>query len=268
MKRTYRKSLKGQNVLIIGGSGFIGSHLAEDLLNIKVKKLIIIDNLSVGKKENIKKIIHQVTFIKKISENFNLLKKTIKKYNINTIFNLATIALPFSFQFPRKTFETNVIVVLNLLELLRQKKFKTLCHFSTSEVYGTAKYIPMDESHPLNPTTTYAAGKLAADKAVISYFKMFKLDGFIVRPFNNYGPRQLISKEEIGVIPKTIKKIYQKKNPIIYGSGLQTRDFIFVKDTCKYIIQSYNKIKSGDQINICSNNPIKIKNLINIIKKL
>ena len=94
--------MKGQNVLIIGGSGFIGSHLADDLLNIKVKKLIIIDNLSVGKKENIKKIIHQVTFIKKNAENFNLLKKTIKKYNINTIFNLATIDLPFLFNFQEK----------------------------------------------------------------------------------------------------------------------------------------------------------------------
>ena len=208
MNKIYRKNVKGQNILLIGGSGFIGSHLAEELLVRKIKKLVIIDNLSVGKKENLKNIFKKIIFIKKNAENKEMLEQVIKRYKISCVFNLATIALPFSFKFPRKTFETNVIIALNLLELLRNKKIKTLCHFSTSEVYGTAKYIPMNEEHPLNPTTTYAAGKLAADKAIESYFKMFNLDAFIVRPFNNYGPRQLISIDEIGIIPKTIKRIY------------------------------------------------------------
>lgn len=265
MKKIYRKDLKGKNVLLIGGSGFIGSHLAEELVKKKIKKLIIIDNLSVGKKENLKNISNKFTFIKNNAENFENLNKVINKFRIQCIFNLATIALPFSFKFPRKTFETNTLIVLNLLELLKQKKFLTLCHFSSSEVYGSAKYVPMDENHPLNPTTTYAAGKLAADKALESYCKMFNLDAFIVRPFNNYGPRQPITIKEIGIIPKTIKRIYQKKNPIIYGTGNQKRDFIFVKDTCKYILSAYPKIKPGDQINISSNNPISIKKLINKI---
>ena len=265
MKKTYRKNLKGQNVLIIGGSGFIGSHLAEELIEKKVKRLVIVDNLSVGKKNNLKRIFNKIVFIKKNAENFDLTESVIKKYKINIVFNLATIALPFSFKFPRKTFETNTLIILNLLELLRQKKFSTLCHFSTSEVYGSAKIIPMSENHALNPTTTYASGKLAADKALESYNKMFGLDCFIVRPFNNYGPRQPILIEEIGIIPKTIKRIYQKKSPVIYGSGKQKRDFIFVKDTCKYILTAYSKIKPGDQINISANNPIQIKKLIDKI---
>ena len=265
LNKIYRKNVKGQNILLIGGSGFIGSHLAEELLVRKIKKLVIIDNLSVGKKENLKNIFKKIIFIKKNAENKEMLEQVIKRYKISCVFNLATIALPFSFKFPRKTFETNVIIALNLLELLRNKKIKTLCHFSTSEVYGTAKYIPMNEEHPLNPTTTYAAGKLAADKAIESYFKMFNLDAFIVRPFNNYGPRQLISIDEIGIIPKTIKRIYQKKRPIIYGNGRQKRDFIFVKDTCDYILNSFCKIKPGDQINISSNNSVKIKYLIDKI---
>ena len=265
LNKIYRKNVKGKNILLIGGSGFIGSHLAEELLRRKIKKLVIIDNLSVGKKENLKNIFKKIIFIKKSAENKKLLEQVIIKYKISYIFNLATIALPFSFKFPRETFETNVIITLNLLELLGKKKFVTLCHFSTSEVYGTAKYIPMNEEHPLNPTTTYAAGKLAADKAIESYFKMFNLDAFIVRPFNNYGPRQLISIDEIGIIPKTIKRIYQKKRPIIYGSGNQKRDFIFVKDTCDYILNSFCKIKPGEQINVSSNNSIKIKYLIDKI---
>jgi len=268
LKKTYRKNLKGKNVLVVGGAGFIGSHLVEKLLEKKVKKIIVIDNLSVGKKENLKQIYKKIVFKKANAETFKVLEKLIKKYKIEYVFNLATIALPFSFRFPKKTFDTNVKIILNLLELLRKKDFISLCHFSTSEIYGTSIYIPMDEKHPTIPTTTYAAGKLAADKALTSYYKMFNIDAFIVRPFNNYGPRQLISRNEIGVIPKTIKRIFNNKPPIIYGNGKQIRDFIFVRDTVNYIINSFTKIAPGDEVNICSNNPVKIKTLISLISKL
>ena len=268
MKKIYRKNLKGKNVLVVGGAGFIGSHLSESLIEYKIKKIIILDDLSVGKKENLKKINNKIIFKKGNAENYKILDQLTKKYKIDYIFNLATLALPFSFKFPKKTFETNIKVILNLLELLRKKKFLSLCHFSTSEIYGTSIYTPMDEKHPTVPTTSYAAGKLAADKALISYCKMFNLDAFIVRPFNNYGPRQLITREEIGVIPKTIRRIYNLKNPIIYGNGKQKRDFIFVKDTVSYILKSFTKIPPGDEVNVSSNNPIMIKNVILLISKL
>lgn len=268
MKKLYRKSLKGRNILLIGGSGFIGSHLAERLIKKKINKLVVIDNLSVGKKENLNKILNRIIFLRKDAENYKFLENIIKKHNIDYVFNLATLALPFSFKLPRKTFEVNIKIVLNLLELLKKKKFSSLCHFSTSEVYGTSVYKPMDENHPTNPTTTYAAGKLAADKAVISYNKMFDIDAFIVRPFNNYGPRQPILISEIGVIPKTIKRIYLNKSPIIYGDGKQERDFIFVKDTVNYVVDAFTKVPPGDEINICNNSPISIKRLIEIIKNI
>ena len=145
MKKIYRKNFKSQNILLVGGSGFIGSHLAEQLIANKVKRLVIIDYLSVGNKRNLKKIFNKIVFFKKDAEDYKLLEKIIKKFKINSIFNLATIALPFSFKFPRKTFETNTLVTLNL-KLLR-KKFN-LVSFFYSEVYGTG--IPMDEEHPLN----------------------------------------------------------------------------------------------------------------------
>ena len=268
MKKTYRKNLKGKNILVVGGAGFIGSHLCEGLIQSRVKRIIVLDDLSVGKKENLKEINNKIIFIKANAENYKILDKLISKHKVEYIFNLATLALPFSFKMPRKTFEINVKVILNLLELLRKKKFLSLCHFSSSEIYGTARYTPMDENHPTLPTTSYAAGKLAADKALVSYSNMFNLDAFIVRPFNNYGPRQPISIEEIGVIPKTIKRIFDKKNPIIYGNGKQKRDFIFVKDTVSYVLESFTKIQAGDEINICSDNTLNIKKLILLISKL
>ena len=267
LKKTYRKKIQNKNILIIGGAGFLGSHLAELCLLNNVKKLIIIDNLFTGKKENLRKIKQKIVFYKKDAENDLILSKILKKHKINTVFNLATIALPFSFKSPRKTLETNIKITLNLLELLRRKRFKTLCHFSSSEVYGTAKYKPMDEKHPKNPTTTYAAGKLSADLAIATYCQMFPLDAFIVRPFNNFGPRQLISKNEIGVIPKTVKRLFYNQEPIIYGNGSQMRDFIYVEDTIESVIKLFDKIKPGDAINICSNKPITIKKLIFKINK-
>lgn len=263
-----RPGFKNKNVLIIGGSGFIGSHLIEELINYKPRKIIIIDNLSVGQYKNISQFSKQIKFIKKDAENFIFLRTFFNNKKIDYVFNLATMALPFSVNYPRKTFETNVTVILNLLELLRLKKYKTLCHFSSSEVYGSAINIPMNEQHPLNPTTTYAGGKLAADFALKTYCSMFKLDAFIVRPFNNYGPKQLISRKEIGVIPATIKRIINKKSPIIHGHGNQKRDFIYVKNTTKYILEIFRKVKSGSEINITNQNVIKIKNLIKDISKI
>lgn len=260
--KNYRKSITGKIILISGGAGFIGSHLIEECLKYNPKKIIVLDNLSVGKLSNIKKFLKQIKFIKKNCENFQFLKSLFIKNKINYVFNLATLALPFSMKFPRKTFETNVKIVLNFLELLKDKKYQSLCHFSSSEVYGTAKYTPMDEDHPKKPTTTYAAGKLAADHAVLSYCEMFNLDAFILRPFNNYGPKQLISKKEIGVIPNTVKRIKKNLSPVIYGSGKQKRDFIYVKDTVSYVIKIFRKAKPGEEINLTNQNIVKIKDLI------
>ena len=266
--KNFRKSITGKIILISGGAGFIGSHLVEECLKYNPKKIIVVDDLSVGKIINLKKFLKKIFFLKKDCENFKFLKNLFTKQKIDIVFNLATLALPFSINFPRKTFETNVKITLNFLELLKNRKYKTLCHFSSSEIYGSAKYIPMDENHPKNPTTTYAAGKLSADQAVLSYYKMFNLDAFILRPFNNYGPNQLISRKEIGVVPNTIKRIKRNLSPIIYGSGKQKRDFIYVKDTVFYTLKIFRKVKPGEEINLTNKNVINIKKLILKIMKI
>ena len=120
----------------------------------------------------------------------------------------------------------------------------------------------MDEKHPINPTTTYAAGKAAADIAVNSWINMYNVDAFIVRPFNNYGPRQNYKGFMAGIIPITAYRILNDINPEIHGTGLQSRDFIYVLDTVDVIIKLYSKMKKGDSVNISTDGQVSMKDLI------
>ena len=181
---------------------------------------------------------------------------------MDIVFNCATKALNYTFINPKNAFDTNVNGILNLLEHQRKGHFKTLVHFSTSEVYGSAVYEPMDENHPLNPTTTYAAGKAAADIALKSWVNMFYLDAFIVRPFNNYGPRQNYKGYLAGIIPITAYRILKGISPEIHGTGLQSRDFIYVLDTVDAIIKLYPLMKAADSINISTDGQISMKDVI------
>jgi len=258
------RSLRNKNILITGGAGFIGSHLSDALSNIPVGNLIVVDNLFIGLRENLSllKSFRKFKFFNDDVTNSNILLHLIEEFQIEIVFNCATKPLNYSFINPKSAFDVNTKITLNLLELQRLNKFESLCHFSTSEVYGTSMMDEMNELHPLNPTTPYAAGKLAADLAVLSYYKTFDLDAFIVRPFNNFGPRQNRYPPLAGIIPITISRIQDGLQPIIHGDGLQSRDFIFVKDTISNIIKLFSVIDKGDTVNISSQNEIKIKDLI------
>ena len=256
-------NLTGKNVMVTGGAGFIGSHLVDRLIREGVREVVVIDNLFLGCEENIADALRQgAVFYKDDAEFASSLEYIFNHHNIDIVFNAATKALNYSFVNPKNAFSTNVNVILNLLELQRRKAFGTLCHFSTSEVYGTAIYEPMDEKHPINPTTAYAAGKAAADIAVQSYVRMFDLDAFIVRPFNNYGPRQNYKGYLAGVIPITAWKILNGMPPEIHGTGNQTRDFIYVLDTVDAIIKLFGKVSAGDSVNISTDGQISIKDVI------
>jgi len=262
-----KRSLKNSNVLITGGAGFIGSHLADTLIQHSIGNLIIIDNLFLGVISNFKVVnkFEKFKFINDDATDPNILSYIMEEFGIDIVFNCATKPLNYSFINPKTAFEINTSITLNLLELQRANKFNTLCHFSTSEVYGTSIRDTMDENHPINPTTPYAAGKLAADMAVLSYNKAFDLDCFIVRPFNNFGPRQNAVPPLAGIIPITINRILDGLPPIIHGNGMQSRDFIFVQDTINNILSLFSVINKGEIVNISSNNEIKVKDLISKI---
>lgn len=256
-------------VLVTGGGGFIGSHLIDRLYEENVKQIITIDNFFNGNRENLKDAEKRgLILYTDDAEIEGSLDYIFHQHTIDVVFNCATKFLNYSFFNPTNAYLTNVKVIATLLEFQRQKKFQTLCHFSSSEAYGSSIYEPMNESHPLNPTTTYAAGKASADLLLQSYVNMFGLDAFIVRPFNNYGPRQSYNGEFTGVIPRTIKKILDGEAPEIQGSGEQTRDFVFVKDTVEAVLQLYMKMPPGDCVNICSEKSITINELVKKIATL
>lgn len=261
---TTTRDLTGKTVLVTGGAGFIGSHLVDRLLAEGAAHVAVIDNMFLGSEDNLAdaQATGRLSFYKDDAEFTTSLDYIFQRHPIDVVFNCATKALNYSFVNPANAFGTNVTVVLNLLELQRRGAFKTLCHFSTSEVYGSAVYEPMDEKHPRNPTTTYAAGKAAADLAVESFVHMFGLDAFIVRPFNNYGPRQNHKGLLAGVIPITAWRILNNGTPEIHGDGRQSRDFIHVRDTVDAVVKLFRVLPAGESVNISTDNQVTIGNLV------
>ena len=259
-----QRTLKNKTIMVTGGAGFIGSHLVDRLLEEGASAVIIIDNLFLGTEINLVPAFKsgRVTLYRDDAEFMSSLEYIFERHSIDVVFNCATKPLNYSFINPSNAFSTNVTVVMNLLELQRKGVFSTLCHFSTSEVYGTAVYQPMDEEHPKTPTTTYAAGKTAADLAVESYVRMFGLDAIIVRPFNNYGPRQNYKGALAGVIPITAMRILNDLPPEIHGDGLQSRDFVYVFDTVDAVVKLYEVLKAGEAVNIANENQISINDLM------
>lgn len=258
-------SISGKCVLVTGGAGFIGSHLCDALLAWGASKVVCVDNFFLGKMENLQEALLHDNFVlyRDDARNFGVLQAIMEKEKIEVVFNMATIALNYSFFNPFDAYMVNVEIANTLLELLKVGAYQTLVHTSSSEAYGTAQYSPMDENHPTDPTTPYAAGKAAADLMVHSFYKVLGLDISIVRPFNNYGPRQNAVGSLAAIIPATARRIQEGGKPMVEGDGEQTRDFIYVGDTVRGLISAYEKEESrGKIINLGSGKDISINTLL------
>lgn len=261
-------SLKNKHVLLTGAAGFIGSHLCDRLLKEQLKSLIAVDNLFLGSETNLTEAKKYKNFFFKKLDVSDVKKVTalFQQNQIDVIFHLGVIPLEVSLTDPVFCFEQNVAMTLNLLEQIRQSGKKiSLVLFSSSEVYGTARYTPMNELHPLFPNTPYAASKAASDLLALSYAKSFQIDLVIIRPFNNYGPRQN-EGSYAGLIPLTIKRVLLGEKPVIYGDGNQTRDFIFVRDTVNLTVDIVKKTRSqGEIYNLASGKQISVAAVIRTI---
>ncbi len=261
-------SLNNKSILVTGGAGFIGSHLVDRLIRDEPENLVVVDNFFLGKDSNLKdakRSYPNLRIYNQDASDHRAMAKIVDNEGIDVIFNLAVVPLLVSLERPRWAFEQNVGITLTMCELAREDRFDTLVHVSSSEVYGTCEYEPMDEGHPLNPTTPYAASKAASDHLVLSYNKSFGIDTSVIRPFNNYGPRQN-EGSYAGVIPLTIKRIVSGQPPVIYGDGKQTRDYLFVTDTVDATVKVYQcKSARNRVLNIASGRDVFIENIIRTI---
>jgi UDP-glucose 4-epimerase len=260
--------IKGKSVLVTGGAGFIGSHLVDRLVKEKPSNLVVVDNLFQGRESNLseaKTSYPQLKIYYQDASDYEAMKDIVKSEGIQVVFNLAAVPLPASLVHPGWTYEQNIKITLCWCELAKDACFDTLIQCSSSEAYGSCQYVPMDESHPLNPTTPYGASKAATDLMVLSYVNTFNIDASIIRPFNNYGPRQN-EESYAGVIPLTIKRILNGEAPVVYGDGKQTRDYLYVTETAGAAVEIYNCQESrGKVINIASGSEISINKLVKLI---
>jgi NAD dependent epimerase/dehydratase len=186
--------------------------------------------------------------------------------DIDIVFHLAAlIAIPYSYIAPDSYVDTNVKGTLNICQAAKENGVKRVMVTSTSEVYGTAKYVPIDENHPKQPQSPYSASKIGADAMAMSFYNAFELPVTIVRPFNTYGPRQSAR----AIIPTIISQIANGKKEIKLGDLTPTRDFNYVKDTCQGFVELAGcEAAIGQEVNICSNYEISIRDILELIAEI
>ncbi|MED1801451.1 NAD-dependent 4,6-dehydratase LegB [Brevibacillus porteri] len=257
-----------KKVLVTGADGFIGSHLTEELIRrgYDVKAFVYYNSFnSWGWLDNSPKEImsHCEVFTGDIRDPHGV-KAAMQ--GCDAVLHLAAlIAIPYSYHSPDTYVDTNIKGTLNVLQAARELGIEKIVHTSTSEVYGTAKFVPITEEHPLQGQSPYSASKIGADQLAYSYYSSFNLPVSIIRPFNTYGPRQSAR----AVIPTIISQIAAGQTKIKLGSVHPTRDFNYVKDTVNGFISVLESNKSiGEVINIGSNYEISIGETARIIAEL
>lgn len=250
--------LSSKNVLVTGADGFIGSHLVEGLLaeRCNVRAFVYYNSFnSWGWLDTFPRhILDKIEVFTGDVRDSNSVRRALE--GIDIIFHLAAlIAIPYSYYSPDSYIETNVKGTLNILQAARDEKCKKIIVTSTSEVYGTAQYVPIDERHSLQGQSPYSASKIAADKLAESFYRSFNMPICIARPFNTYGPRQSAR----AVIPTLIVQLLSGKKEVRVGNLFPTRDFLFVKDTVNALIEISKSDKSaGEEINIATQTEISI----------
>lgn len=252
-----------RKILVTGSDGFIGSHLTEELVKkgYDVKAFVYYNSFNTwGWLDTLpRSIMEQVEVFQGDIRDPHGVKEAMK--DCDAVFHLAAlIAIPFSYHSPDAYVDTNIKGTLNVLQAAKELGTDRVLVTSTSEVYGTAKYVPIDEKHPYQGQSPYSATKIGADRLAESFYRSFSLPVSIVRPFNTYGPRQSAR----AVIPTIIMQLLSGKEEIQLGSLSPTRDFNYVKDTVQGFIEIYKSKRTiGQEINIATGQEISIGKLAN-----
>lgn len=260
--------LEGKKILITGADGFIGSHLTEELVRrgASVSAFVLYNSLNTSGwldfiSNEIRKEIRMISG--DIRDSYRV-KEAMK--GIDVVFHLAAlIAIPYSYESPSSYIETNITGTLNVLQAARQWELARVIQTSTSEVYGSARFVPIPEDHPLRGQSPYAASKIGADQLALSFHDSFSTPVAVIRPFNTYGPRQSAR----AVIPSIITQIAQGSQKINLGALSPTRDFNFVKDTVRGFLQVAEADNAiGEVVNIGSGFEISIGETAEMIGKI
>jgi len=254
-------------IFITGADGFIGSHLVELLVKKKHNVIALCHYNSHGSLGWLNEISNKkAKNLKIISGDINDDIFCLRNLNsVDVLINLASlISIPHSYGSPRAHFKTNIDGIMNLAHSCIENRVKKFLHISTSEVYGTARYVPIDEQHELQPQSPYSASKISAETILRSFYYSYNLPVTILRLFNTYGPRQSVR----AVIPKIISQLANKQNKIFLGDLKPTRDFNYVLDACEAIEKAISKTKTGEIYNYGSGTEISIKNLVSLISSI
>ena len=257
----------GKSVLVTGADGFMGSHLSESLLSLGADLSILIRPSSDVNGYKIRNLLPLADDVKIIVGDVGSpdVITNVERCRPDVVFHLAALAyVNYSFDHPNEVTRVNLNGTLNVLEACRKIEVERVVVTSSSEVYGPALMPAIDESHPLNPTSPYAASKAAADRYAYSYWRTYSLPISIIRPFNTYGPRHTYD-----VIPKFIDMVLRGVPPTIYGSGEQSRDFTYVSDMVEaFLHMGSNESAVGEVVNFGTGNDVTIKDLASEIIRI
>ncbi len=258
-------NVEGRNVLITGGAGFIGSHLAEGYLSRNAGKVVVYDDFSTGSIENLRHIKDErLKIVRGSIFDSDKLDKTVAKWKIDIVEHLAAeLEVYSSIRDSKRDACINILGTLNVLNAALKNNVKRVIFASSGAVYGEAKYLPIDEEHPLEPHWPYGVSKLSAERYMLQYYKLFGLKTTALRYGIVYGPREWFGR----VLTMFIKRIFlENKPPVVFGDGSQTRDFVYVGDVIEaHMLAVENEEAVGQVFNIGSGKGTSIKELAELL---
>jgi UDP-glucose 4-epimerase len=260
-------SLEHHRCLVTGGAGFIGSELIRQAASAGCD-ITIVDNLVNGKRENVAEMLCDKVRLEVADiRNTSLMQRLLQ--NVDVVYHLACLGVRHSIHSPEENHEVNASATLALLIRAREAKVKRFVYVSSSEVYGTARSVPMSEEYPPSPNTVYGSSKLAGDCYARAFWRTHGFPTVVVRPFNCYGPRSHHEGDSGEVIPKFLLRTMAGEPMVIHGDGTQTRDFTYVADTARGILLAGTADAAvGETVNVGQGSEMSINDLANLVKQV